>query len=104
MSEEEGAVPGPSGLESLDSSHSGTHPRLAPENIQHIAGVVAGMLRGSSASLLSLPPTSSTTTTASLMATDTTVSHASIILIITYIAVTPSYLIVILVHALTMYL
>ena len=66
MSEEEGAVSGPSGLESLDLSHSGTHPRLAPEDIQQIAGVVAGMLRGSSASPLSLPSTSSTTTTASL--------------------------------------
>ena len=59
MSGEDGAVPGPSGLESSDSSHSGTHPRLAPEDIQQIAGVVAGMLRGSSASPLSLPPASS---------------------------------------------
>ena len=62
MSVEDGAVPGPSGLESSDSSHSGTHPRLALEDIQQIARVVAGMLHGLSASPLSLSPTSSTTT------------------------------------------
>ena len=84
MTSEAGAVPGPSGLESSDSSHSGAHPRLAPEDIQQIAGVVAGILHRSSASPLSLSPTSSTTTTASLTAMDTTVSHAGIILIIIY--------------------
>ena len=66
MSVEDEAVPGPNGLESLDSFHSGTHPQLQPEDIQQTAGVVAGMLYGSSASPLSLSPSSSTATTASL--------------------------------------
>ena len=63
MSAEDEADPGPSGLDSSDSSHSGTYPWLALEDIQQITGVVAGILCGSSASPLSLPPTSSTTTT-----------------------------------------
>ena len=79
MSEEDRVAPGPSGLESTESFHSSSHPLLAPEDIQRIAGVVAGMLRSSSASPLAIPPTLPTTTTAALTATDTTISHAGII-------------------------
>ena len=79
MSEEDRVAPGPSGLESTESFHSSSHPLLAPEDIQRIAGVVAGMLRSSSASPLAIPPTLPATTTAALTATNTTISHAGII-------------------------
>ena len=74
MSAEDGAVLGPSGLASMDSSHSGPYLLMAPEDIQQITGVVVGMLRSSSASPLLLycllcP-------TVSLTATNTTVSHS----------------------------
>ena len=90
MSEEDRAVPHPSGLKSTESSHSNTRPLLAPKDIQWITEVVADMLHigSSSASPLAISPTLPATTITFLMATDTTVSYAGIMWII---IVTASY-------------
>ena len=72
------AVSCSSGLESTDSSHSGTCLPLTSEDTQQIVGIIAGMLYSSSAIPLTLLPTLPTTTIASVTAMDITVSHAGI--------------------------